>query len=308
VFTPTGRAIEIVAGGSRAVVGTVAAVLRSLAVDGVELTEPIGDGEPPRFANGTVLSPWPNRVGDGLWSLDGRPQQLVITEPDRHNAIHGLLRYADYEIRERSDDAVVLGALIAPQPGWPALVETWVEYRALPDGLRVRHGARNRSGMSIPYAVGAHPFLRLGDAPVEQLRLTVHADTRFETDERLLPVAERPVAGTPFDLRAGVRVGDVGGLLDTAFGGVRHAADGEVARLEDPAAGRRLSLHQDADWRYLQVFSPLAFPGADGRARPAIAIEPMSAPPDALRSGEGLVRLAPGERWEGGWALRLGHD
>jgi len=305
VITPTGRAIELVAGPARAVIGTVAAVLRSLVVDGIELTEPLGAAEHPRFASGIVLSPWPNRVRDGRWTLDGQEQRLVITEPDRRNAIHGLLRYADYEIRERSEDSVVLGALIPPQPGWPAPVDTWVEYRVLPDGLRVRHGAVNLAPFPTPYAVGAHPFLRVGDAPVEELRLTVHAGTRFETDDRLLPIGEHPVDETVYDLRGGVRVGDVGGRLDTAFGGVRHRPGGEVARLEDPATGRRLTLHQDLAWRYLQVFTPTAFPGSDGRERQAVAIEPMTAPPDALRSGEGLVRLEPGARWAGGWALRL---
>ena len=172
----------------------------------------------------------------------------------------------------------------------------------------MRHGAVNLSPFATPYAVGAHPFLRIGDTPVDDLRLTVHADRRFATDDRLLPIAQRPVDGTMFDLRGGVRVGDVGGLLDTAFSGVHHTPDGEVARLDDPVTGRRLSLLQDSDWRYLQVFTPTAFPGSDGRERQAIAIEPMTAPPDALRSGEGLVRLEPGARWDGGWALRLGRN
>lgn len=308
MILPTGRPIEIAAGRTRAVIGTVAAVLRSLVIDGVAASEPTPAAAAPRFASGIVLSPWPNRVGDGRWVLDGEEQQLVITEPDRQNAIHGLLRYADYEVRERTEDSVLLGAVIPPQPGWPALLDTWVEYRALPDGLRVRHGAVNLSSFATPYALGAHPFLRIGDAPVEDLRLTVHASTRFETDARLLPIGERPVDDTVYDLRAGVRVGDVAGRLDTAFGGVRHRPGGEVARLEDPASGLRLALHQDLAWRYLQVFTPTAFPAADGSSRLAVALEPMTAPPDALRSGEGLVRLEPGGRWAGGWALRLGRS
>lgn len=305
VITPTGRSIELGGGGTRAVVGTVAAVLRSLEVDGVRLTEPLPDGASPRYASGIVLSPWPNRVGGARWTLDGAPQQLAITEPERGNAIHGLLRYADYEIRERTPESVVLGAIVPPQSGWPFLLDTWVEYRALPDGLAVRHGVRNHSAARAPYAVGAHPFLRIGDAPVEDLVVTVHADGWIESDERLVPVAEREVAGTRYDLRAGVRVGELGGRLDTAFTRVRHGEDGEVATLADPVTGRRLSLRQDADLRYLQVFTPMTFPGAEGRARQAIAIEPMTAPPDALRSGEGLVWLEPGEAWGGGWSLQL---
>lgn len=308
MILPTGRPIEIAAGGTRALIGSVGAVLRSLVIDGVAASEPTAAAAAPRFASGIVLSPWPNRVRDGRWTLDGAEQQLILTEPDRHNAIHGLLRYADYEVRGQSEDSVVLGAIIAPQPGWPALVDTWVEYRALPDGLRVRHGAVNLASFATPYALGAHPFLRIGDATVEELRLTVHASTRFATDERLLPTGEHSVEGSVYDLRGGVRVGDVVGQLDTAFGGVRHRAGGEVARLEDLATGLRLSLHQDLAWRYLQVFTPAAFPGAEGRERAAVAIEPMTAPPDALRSGEGLVRLEPGGRWAGGWALRLTRD
>lgn len=304
-MTPTGRAIELTAGPTRAVIGTVAAVLRSLEVDGIALTEPIADTGLPRFGSGIVLSPWPNRVGDGRWALDGKEQQLTITEPDRHNAIHGLLRYADYKIRERSTDSVVLGALIAPQAGWPALIDTWVEYRVVPDGLLVRHGAVNHATFRTPYAVGTHPFLRIGETPVDQLRLTVHADTWFESDARLLPTATLPVEGTVYDLRGGVSVGELGGVLDTAFGGIRHAPDGEVARLDDEATGRRLSLIQDADWRYLQVFTPAGFPESDGSTRLAVAIEPMTAPPNALHSGEGLVWLEPGASWVGGWSLRL---
>jgi len=304
-MTATGRRLEIASGRARAVIGTVGAVLSGLVVDGIAMTEPLAAGRAPRFASGIVLSPWPNRVRDGRWRLDERDQQLVITEPERQNAIHGLLRYADYEVRERSEDSVVLGALIPPQPGWPAAIDTWVEYRALADGLRVRHGAVNLAPFATPYAVGAHPFLRVGDAAIEELRLTVHADARFEVDERMLPVGERGVDGTVYDLRGGVWVGDVAGVLDTAYARVRHRAGGEVARLEDPATGYRVALHQDPAWRYLQVFTPMAYPEADGRERLAVAVEPMTAPPDALRSGEGLVRLPPGGRWAGGWALRL---
>lgn len=305
MISPTGRTIEIVAGATRASIGSVAAVLRSLVIDGVAASEPLADGAHPRFASGIVLAPWPNRVGDGRWSLDGEVQQLPLTEPDRRNAIHGLLRFADYEIRAHGADSVRLGAIVPPQTGWPALLDTWVEYRVIPDGLEVLHGVTNHASTRAPFAVGAHPFLRIGDVPVEELVVTVHADGWIESDDRLLPVAERDVDGTPFDLRGGVRVGDVAGRLDTAYTRVRHAPSGEVARLEDPRSGRRLSLRDDADWQYLQVFTPTAFPGAEGAARPAIAIEPMTAPPDALRSGEGLIWLEPGASWSGSWGLRL---
>lgn len=284
-------------------VGTVAARLRALAVDGVALTETAdGDGIPP-FCSGIALAPWPNRVRDARWTLDGETQQLDITEPDRGGALHGLLQFTDYEVGEQAEDAVTLTAFIAPQHGWPFALDTWVRYALADDGITVTHGARNRSARRAPFAAGTHPFVRVGDVPVEQLTLTAPAATYFEVDERLNPVAESPVADA-VDLRAGRRVGEL--QLDTAFGGLEHrnpsAGRGDSAWLDAPD-GSRTTVWQDLDWGYLQVFTTPIFPRPSGSGT-AVAIEPMTAPPDALNSGQGLIWLEPGAAWEGSWGLR----
>ncbi|MGI5221521.1 aldose 1-epimerase family protein [Nocardia sp. CA-290969] len=295
--TATGRSLVLEAAGVRAEVGTVAAVLRGLTVHGVAVTEPLPADSPPPMAAGIVLAPWPNRVRDGVWVLDGERQQLDITEVSRSNAIHGLLRNTDYEVRARAADAVTLGALIPPQHGWPFLLDTWVRYALRPDGLSVTHGVVNHSGRPAPYAVGAHPYFRIGETPVEQLRLTVAATTYYEVDARMNPVAEHSVAGTPYDLRAGAPLADL--TLDTPFGGV---VPGVAAQLIAPD-GARVELIQEPGWHYVQVFTARDFPRPQGRGL-AVALEPMTAPPDALNSGAGLRRLEPGERWEGRWTVR----
>lgn len=301
---PTGRAFVLERGGVRAEIGSVAAVLRSLTVDGADLTLPIPDDRPPGMCNGVILSPWPNRVRAARWMLDGEPQQLDITEPDRGGALHGLLQFADYDVTEQSADAVTLAATIYPQHGWPFLVETWVRYQLEPDGLTVTHGARNRSATRAPYATGSHPYLRVGDTPIAELELTVPASTYFAVDDRLDPTGEVDVTGTPFDVRTPQRVGGL--VFDTAFGGLEHAgvADGrgDVAWLTAPD-GSRTTLWQSTAWGYVQVFTTHEMPSPDGPID-AIAIEPMTAPPDALNSGQGLIRLEPGETWEGSWGLR----
>ncbi|HEV7742676.1 MAG TPA: aldose 1-epimerase family protein [Pseudolysinimonas sp.] len=296
--------ISLTAGDVRAEVGTVAAELRSIEVGGAALTEPrLDDGLPP-FCNGIVLAPWPNRVRDAKWMHDATVQQLDITEPERGGALHGLLQFTDYELVSRADDAVTLGAFIAPQHGWPFALETTVTYALTQDGIRITHGATNVGAGRAPFAVGTHPFLRVGDTPVEQLTLTAPAATYFEVDERLNPTAESPVEGTLTDLRYGPVVGSL--LLDTAYGSLAHAnpADGhgDSAWLEAPD-GARTTLWQDLDWGYLQVFTTPEFPRADGPGF-AVAIEPMTAPPDALNSGAGLIWLEPGQTWQGSWGLR----
>ena len=292
--------ISLSLGAVRAEVDTVAAALRSLSVGGVALTEPRVDDREPPFCNGIVLAPWPNRVRDARWVSDGVVQQLDISEPAHGGALHGLLAFTDFDLVTSSDDAVTLGAFIAPQHGWPFALETGVRYALEPDGIRVTHTVRNVSAARSPCAVGAHPFLRVGDTPVDALTLTATAETFFEVDDALNPTAEVPVTAE-VDLRAGRRIGGL--RLDTAYGTLTHAEDGASAWLEAPD-GARTTLWQDPDWGYLQVFTTTQFPRPEGLGT-AVAVEPMTAPPDALNSGQGLIWIEPDGTWEGSWGIRV---
>jgi aldose 1-epimerase len=268
-------------------------------VGDVDLTEPLGaDIAPPPFCSGIALAPWPNRVRGARWMLDGEVQQLDINEPSRGGALHGLLEFTEYEVRERTDASITLGAIIHPQHGWPFLMDTWVRFTLTDDALTVTHGARNLSDRLAPYATGTHPYLRIGAHDVADLVLTAPADEYLEVDERLDPIAWHPVEGGT-DLRGGVRVGEL--RLDTAFRGLR-AAERITASLTAPD-GARLDVWQDDDWRYLQVFTTSIFPRPAGEGV-AVAIEPMTAPPDALNSGDDLIWLERGQSYEGTWGLR----
>lgn len=306
MHAPTGEQFRLSGtwgtGKAEAIVTELAAGIRTLTVNGVHITEPFPESAKPSFGNGIVLVPWPNRVRDGQWTLDGAQQQLDITEPKYGNAIHGLLRNTGYRAAERSDSAVTLAATVFPQHGYPFLLETSVRHEVQADGLRVTHSIRNRSDASAPVAVGAHPFLRVGDAPIEELVIEVQAATWIETDARQNPIGEHPVDGTDYDLRRGRRVGDLS--LDTAFGGVR-ASDGIARHRLTAPDGRWVELWQQADFGYAQVFTAPAFERENGTGL-AVAIEPMTAPPNALNSGDGLRWLGPDENWTLSWGIRTG--
>jgi aldose 1-epimerase len=245
---PTGEQFRLTRntpnGLAEAVIVQVAASIREFRIGGAELTEPYGEFSTPPFGDGIVLVPWPNRVEDGIWKLNGVTQQLDLTEPDKHNAIHGLLRNAAYRVIEQSDGEVTLGATVFPQHGYPFLLETSVRHELTDDGMTVTHRITNESDEPAPVAIGSHPFFQLGDVATDDLTLTVHAGTRFPVDERLNPSAEIPVDGTDYDLRAGRKVSDLN--LDDAFGDV--TPDNQVtAVLTAPdgrgaLAGRKLSL------------------------------------------------------------------
>ena len=309
---PTGEQFELTlsAGGrrSRAIITEVAAALRVLEVDGVELIDAHPENAMPPYGSGIVLAPWPNRIRDGVWLLDGEPQQLDLTEPELHNAIHGLLRTRPYRVAERSESAITLEATIYPQHGYPFVVDTRVRYELGGDGIVVTHELHNASDAPAPVAVGAHPFVRVGDVPIGELTITLAATTRFVTDDRLNPVSEEPVDGTVFDLRTGVVIGDLD--LDTAFGGVQHDADGIARHRVTAPDGRFTEVWQGEDFGFVQAFTPHTYPrptaDAPDHLGQAVAIEPMTAPPNAFNSGLGVRWLAPGEQWSGSWGITHG--
>ena len=56
----------------------------------------------------------------------------------------------------------------------------------------------------------------------------------------------------------------------------------------------------DDAWPYVQLFSG-DLPDIQRRG---FAVEPMTCPPNAFNSGEGLLRLKPGETFKGAWGIR----
>ena len=287
-------------GEARATITELAASLREFSIGGIDLVESYAESQTPPFADGIVLAPWPNRIEDGQWMLKGKTQQLDITEGDRNNAIHGLLRNTGYTLIERTAESVTLGATVFPQHGYPFHIATTVRYELGESGLRVTHTATNLSDDEAPFGLGAHPFFKIGDVPTGELTLTMTAATRFETDERLNPTDEVAVAGTEFDLSAGRVVGDLD--FDTAFGGI-DAADGVAARLTAPH-GSELRVMVDESFGFVQIFTPRNFPTLSGTAQ-AIAIEPTTAAPNAFNTGRGLVWLAPEQTYSAAWGVEF---
>jgi aldose 1-epimerase len=290
---PTGEQFEIVSGAVRATVTEVGAGLRTFTVDGRAYVETFEETARPALGAGNVLVPWPNRTAAGMWTWNGQRQQLALSEPAAGNAIHGLLRHTFYRPGERTAGAITLHALLASQPGWPVPLATSVRYAVGPDGLRVTHTVRNVGAAAVPFGVGAHPYLRAGDSATDDCVLTLAATTSLPLEGGLPTGPARP--DDDLDFRAGRALRGV--QLDHAFGGC-EVTDGRVRhRLTGPDGG--VELWADPDFGWVQVFTPAEFPGR-GRA---VAVEPMTCPPDALNSGIGLLTVAPGESWSGSWGL-----
>ena len=184
---PTGTQYEITHRDQRAVIVEVGGGLRAYSVGDRDLLDGYGVEEICPSGRGQVLIPWPNRLQDGRYTFAGRHHQLALTEPERRNAIHGLVRWAAWTAGELAPDRVVMEHLLQPQPGYPFSLAIRIEYRLSDGGLQVRTTATNVGADCCPFGSGAHPYLTAGTALVDDAILRVPARAVLRTDERGTP-------------------------------------------------------------------------------------------------------------------------
>jgi aldose 1-epimerase len=298
VTAPSGQQFEIRHGDQRAVVTEVGATIRHYSVAGRDVLDGFDESELAGGGRGNHLVPWPNRIRDGRYVHDGTEQQLALTEPAKGNAIHGLGRWANWRLTERSDSSVQLGLVIHPQPGWPAVLDVAVVVELDDAGLSVTTTARNAGVASAPYGYGAHPYLTVGGSTVDSATLQVPAATYLQPDDKGIPVGPHPVDGTTHDFREPRRIGDL--VIDTAFRDITRDPDGRW-RVRLAEGERAVTLWGDESYSWIQVFTGDTLP--PDRARAGLAVEPMTCGPDAFNTGEGLVVLQPGEGHRGRWGI-----
>jgi len=281
-----------------AVVTEVGATLRAYATGGVDVVDGFAVDEISPAGRGQVLAPWPNRLDGGRYAFEGREGSAAIDEPERGNAIHGLARWLAWSARSKARDAVALGCVLPAQPAYPWRLELEIGYALSADGLTVTTRATNVSDVPAPFGIGFHPYLTVG-VPVDEVVLTLPASRRLLTDDRALPVGEEGVDRTAFDFRSVRSMGAT--KLDTCFTGLRRNSDGRW-RVRVEGGGRALELWGDDGFGYLQAYTGDTLEPASRRRR-AVAIEPMTCPPNALATGTDVIRLEHGATWSGTWGI-----
>ncbi|GLY05938.1 MULTISPECIES: aldose 1-epimerase family protein [Actinoplanes] len=297
----SGAQWTIEADGHRAVLAEVGGTLRAYSVNGVDLVDGFSTDEISPGSAGQILAPWPNRIRDGQYTFEEKAYQLALTEPARHNAIHGLVNWARWHAVEQSADAVTLEFQLPAQIGYPWSLTLRTRWSVSADGLRSEQEVVNTSETNAPWGFSVHPYLQLPGVSVDDTVLHVPAKTRIQADSRLLPIGAVKVTGTEFDFSEARRIGDL--VLDTTFGDIDFDADGITSvTLADPSSDTRLVLWADDKFKYWQVFSGDTLHG--DRFRRSVAVEPMTCPPDAYRTGRDLIVLEPGRPWTTAWGIR----
>ena len=234
-----------------------------------------------------LLYPWANRLAGFGYEAAGR--RVTLSEDDSriprdgnglpiHGVLPGLLRW-DVE------DSAGAGA-IAARLRWDAdkLLELYpfahevrCEATVGRGELTVTTTVTASGDGPVPVSFGYHPYTRVPGAGRDDWLVKLGATDRLVLDHRSIPTGERvPVDHDPFRL-AGVSL-DHG--YDAAAAPARFAAIG---------AGNELTVEFLAGYSYAQAFAP---PGQE-----FICFEPMTAPTNALNSGDGLTVIAPGESY-----------
>jgi aldose 1-epimerase len=232
-----------------------------------------------------LLHPWANRLRKPGYEVAGRT--VALPAPERRYAldpnglpIHGALpgELAWDASRTREDQLRARLRWNAPRllELFPFEHELEIEATVSTGALSIATTIVATGSDPVPVSFGFHPYLTLPGGHRDQWRVELGARERLVLDEQMIPTGQRE----PLPARE-LQLGSSGW-------------DDGLAALDDPpvfavaAHGRRLTVTFDEGFAWAQVYAP---PGED-----FICFEPMTAPTDALNSGEGLIVLAPGER------------
>ncbi|WP_066937546.1 aldose 1-epimerase family protein [Microtetraspora fusca] len=285
---------EIIGGGYHAEISPLGAALRVLRHGGRDLVTSWPEDGPIPFYSGTILAPWPNRVAGAAYEFEGARHELPVNEPDRGNALHGLVADVAWTVAEllRAEDDhgfVRLTHTVEPTPGYPFRLALQVRHEVSAHGLTTTLTAENVGDTAAPYGCGPHPWLLAGP-DVEAYELDLPAGRVLLTDDLLRPRELADVSATPYDFRRPRPIGAT--AIDHAFTGL---TEGRV-RLRGPEGGVEISW-DTATMPWAQVCT------GTGLGHRGVAVEPMSCPPDAFNSGTDLVVLKPGDTHEAAWTI-----
>jgi aldose 1-epimerase len=288
--TPSGDQFRLVAHDQELTVVEVGGGIRNYRAGGVDILDGYAEEEMCDGGRGQLLAPWPNRLQDGVFEWAGQQLQTSLSEPENHNAIHGLVRWSAWRAAGTASDRVRLEHRLHPQPGWPWTLDFAVEYQLGDRGLTVRTVVENPGDVPCPLGVGWHPYI---SGPVGEMVLTVPAQAAYISDERGLPIRSFTVEGTKMDFRSGRDV-VTESRLDNAFTGLQPDSDGRAV-VDVALRDRSVKLWMDEHYTHVMIYRP------DGGH--SLAVEPMTCAPNMLKTGDGLIVLKAGATFDATWGL-----
>ncbi|HEX4467061.1 MAG TPA: aldose 1-epimerase [Solirubrobacteraceae bacterium] len=241
-----------------------------------------------------LLHPWANRLAGNGYACAGHAVELAPDSPligrdPQGLPIHGVQpRWLDWRMLDRRTDALTAELEWSSQPLLSVFPFPHVlRYEAIVADSSLTIAVTLRAGdpEPVPVAFGFHPYLSLAGMARERWTVKVPVRERLVLDSRMIPTGARePFAGEPVELAQSG--------WDDAFASITRPA-----RFSATAHGQALTVEFLEGFDYAQVFSP-----ADAEF---VCFEPMTAPANALNSGEGLRFVEPGEELRAAFRIEV---
>jgi galactose mutarotase-like enzyme len=239
-----------------------------------------------------LLHPWANRLASWDFELEGRHVVLDPESPITHRdsatgtPIHGLLGASPHWKVTDADRGLLIAELdFAAVPEYMAAFPFphLVRYRASIEGttLTVAFAVIASGEIPVPISFGFHPYLTLPGSDRRGWELEIPVARQALVGERMLPTGESlPVAPHEID----------GPLAERTFDDGYPDLRGERPEFVLADERRRIALTHVSGYPVAQVYAP--------EASQFICYEPMTAPVDALISGQDLGWVQPGDEFE----------
>jgi aldose 1-epimerase len=246
-----------------------------------------------------LLHPWANRLSAHAYTVLGREVVLDSARSPLHLdpnglPIHGVLAASPHwelDSRSASEDNAAVGARLGfgahdeLLAAFPFPHEVRVEAELAGHTLTVATTLRPTEDATVPVAFGWHPYLCLPGLPREEWLVEMPVLTRALLDDRGIPSGREE----PADIAPGPLARRSYDDLFTSLAQRRRFV------LEGP--GRRIEVEFGEGYPVAQVYAP-----ADERF---ICFEPMTAPTNALATGDGLRTVAPGAAFRAEFRVRV---
>jgi aldose 1-epimerase len=242
-----------------------------------------------------LLYPWANRLAGAGYEAAGKrvnledAGELISRDPNGlpiHGVMPGLLRWR-VEPGSMADRIAARLDWSSPQllAVFPYVHEVRFDARVRDAELEIATTVRATGPDAVPVSFGFHPYLRVPGAPRQTYRVSLGAFRRLVLDEQMIPTGERVPVG-----RRVFRLEDLS--LDDALDGLELPPEFAVS-----AGGLAITVTFNHGFQFAQVYAP--------PERDFVCFEPMTAPANALNSGDGLVVLAPGEEQRTAFSIRM---
>jgi aldose 1-epimerase len=304
--TPRSMPVENEAAACTLIAGDLEAVFlpeqgmlgASLRHKGAQVLRRVGDLQTSAAKGSTagiaLLHPWANRLDGIRYRAAGREVQLDTSSPMLHLDGHGLplhgvpwsrLAWEPIESQRNRLSAQLEWSRKELRDIFPFPHRLELTATLSPEALTLETTLIAGLEGPVPVSFGFHPYFGVPDLPRTKWRLELPAMRRLLLDEHGIPRGgEEP--WNRFDSEIGERSFDDGFALRDACPSFRLSG-----------GGRRITVEFLAGYPYAQIFAP--------NEQEFVAIEPMTAPTSALTSGRGLRVVAPRERFEAAFRVRV---